>query len=687
MNLYVNPRWASSTLALSNTAYIDCGAPAILSNFTSFTIEAWVNPSNINGFQAIAGNNDNATGGQYQLFLSDGYVIAYVGIAPYVIQSASPISTNTWHHIATTFDGKNLILYVDGVIVAQNTFSGVMSTKSTNVFIGAGSQSTQPVWFFQGQIGRVMIWNSARDKESVLNDAVLINVYNATQNADLILYTDFSVMPTVDGSGNNIPLTYKNGAQYSFNVPSVLLTSGAYVDCGIFSDYSRPGNLPYTIEGWFFPTVASSGTLISYGKNQLWEYQVLHQNNQVVARRNSDTLQIVSNSAVIPNSYYHFAVTYDDTVKALSLYINGNLQCVDYFPAGVAAVTGGSVLVGAQFNNSGVPTGFFNGSIQNLRIWNVCLEQSEVFQWMSNDVVTDTRLISNYDFTVNPPIDTTDKALLGLKNGAVQTLQQVNVGITDPIAQIGVIKSINAVYLNQEDESPVAPPTNVSFAASPVVFSADHREESWKQFDTGNNHANQRKRFDAAYDKAQQLMNKDPRLSKVFTRTDIDGVTRIVHHGLKGDTLMYEAATDAVSDCILWWIQFVYLLTVGFLQAVGLAPTTGNIATKIYNLVRGNTAAMNAITSLTGKTLTASAGITFIGVVYQQGLMWTIMKFVFTSAGWYALFWVLKKVIAIVTGLEAAALLAGFIVWASQLTILSLNYNSKCGSTLTTVNI
>jgi hypothetical protein len=63
------------------------------------------------------------------------------------------------------------------------------------------------------------------------------------------------------------------------------------------------------------------------------------------------------------------------------------------------------------------------------------------------------------------------------------------------------------------------------------------------------------------------------------------------------------------------------------------------------------------------------------------------MKFVFTSAGWYALFWVLKKVIAIVTGLEAAALLAGFIVWASQLTILSLNYNSKCGSTLTTVNI
>ena len=174
-------------------------------------------------------------------------------------------------------------------------------------------------------------------------------------------------------------------------------------------------------------------------------------------------------------------------------------------------------------------------------------------------------------------------------------------------------------------------------------------------------------------------MEANPNLSKVFTRTDANGLTRIVHHGLKGDTLVYEGAIGAESDCTLWWIQFIFQITVGFFQALGLLPTTGNIATRIYNLVRANQAVMNAITSLTGKVITATSAIGIMGVIYNQGLAWTIIKFVLTSAGWYALFWILRKVIAIVTGLEAAALLAGFIVWASQLTILSLKYNTTCG--------
>jgi hypothetical protein len=53
-----------------------------------------------------------------------------------------------------------------------------------------------------------------------------------------------------------------------------------------------------------------------------------------------------------------------------------------------------------------------------------------------------------------------------------------------------------------------------------------------------------------------------------------------------------------------------------------------------------------------------------------------------TAAGWWTLAWILKKVIAIVTGLEAAELLAGFIVWATQLTNLSLNHQSSCPSML-----
>lgn len=692
-NIILAPRWTSTALQLANTAYIDCGTPTVLSNLTSFTLEVWVNPASLSGFQALVGNVDNNIGGQYQLFINNGYVYAYVGIAPYLIQSPQPITANAWHHLAATFDGtsKLLTLYVDGNAVASQTFSGTLPRSGANTLIGAGLQNNLPTWYLQGQIGRVMIWNSVRDAEAILNDSVQVSIYKATETPDLVLYTDFSVMPAVDGSGNDIQLNFKNGAQYLLSVPSVVMgNQNGYVDCGSYEDYSIPGNAPYTLEGWFFPEAAQTGTLVSYGKGSQWEYQVVYENSQLIARRNSDALQIVSSQALPINSYYHFAVTYDGNTKALSLYVNGNLQTVEYFPSPVTAVPGGNVLVGAQYAANGSPSQFFQGAVQNLRIWNVCLEQSEIFQWMFNDIVNDNRLVSNYDFTVNPPVDTTDRAVLQLQNGAVQTLQTLGVPPTEPIAMLGIAQSINAIYLNQNVEQPV-PPTpaeDFAFVPQPELFSTAHKEASWNDFvahmriaGDEDSKARFRNQFEEAFARARDMMDANPDLKKVFTRIDENGMTRVIYHGVRGDMIAYEGAIGAVSDCTLWWISFIYMITVGFFQALGLLPTTGNIATRIYNLIRNNATAWNALNSLAGRTITASAAISFMGVIYSEGLMWTIIKFVLTSAGWYALFWILRKVIAIVTGLEAAAILAGFIVWASQLTIQSLKYNSSCGST------
>jgi hypothetical protein len=688
MNLLLAPRWASSSLLFAGQATIDAGNNSVLKNLTSFSLEAWICPANLTGFQSIISNFDNGAG-QYQLYLSDGYVVAFAGIAPYVIQSPTAITANTWHHLAATFDGTSgtLTLFIDGNQVAQAILTGSLPTAAENTLIGVAAQNGFPTWFFQGQMGRISIWNSVRSAEDILNDSVQVNIYKATENTDLVLHVDFSQMPSVDSSGNNNVLS-QSGTQYLFNVPSVVLGNSGYVNCGSYPEYSLPGNAPYTIEGWFFPGANNVGTLVSYGLNGQWEYQVRYQNNQVFARRNSDALQIASGASVVPGSYYHFAMTYDNSVNALSLYINGNLQCVDYFPSAVTGVPNGQVLIGAMTAANGGQNDFFGGSIQNLRLWNICLEQSEIYQWMFNDVLNDTRLISNYDFTVNPPIDTTDTSQLQLLGGAAQQLQMLPIPLTDPIAQLGIPKSINAIYLNQNPETPIPPtamPQAIQYTEKPELFSEEHKEKSWSDFvafarlkDNDEKKPRFRKRFEDAYQKAQESMQANPKLKQVFTRTDIGGVTRIVHHGIKGDTLVYQGAVGAVSDCTLWWIQFVFALTVGFYQALGLLPTTGDIATRIYNLVRNNASAWAALTSLAGKSITATAAISFMGVVYKQGLMWTLIKFILTSAGWYALFWVLRKVIAIVTGLEAASILAGFIVWAAQLTQLSLQYSSKC---------
>lgn len=692
MSIVLAPRWGSSSLQLTDNAYVQCSTSEVLSNINDFSLEVWVNPSNLSGFQALLGNADNATGGQFQLYLSDGFVVAYVGMAPFVIMSPEKIAANSWQHIASTFDGSTntLTLYVNGTQVATQSFGGKLPQAGSNTLIGAINQDGNPTWHLQGQIGRIMVWDSVRSPEDILNDSVQVEIYQAVENKHLLLYVDFSTLPNTDSSGNNVTLNYHD-ANYLFNVPSVILGDDGYAQSGPNPQQSLPGNLPYTIEGWFFPQPGNNGTLVSFGDDTQWEYQVCYQDNQVIGRRNSDSLQIQTNHAIVPNSYYHFALTYDDRVKTLSLYINGNLQTTTYFPNAVKAVPNGRLLVGAQLGTGNVATDFFGGSIQNIRLWDVCLEQSEIFQWMFNDVISDNRLIANFDFTVEPPVDATDNATLSLHGSAIANIQSLPIQPTESVALLGLPKSINAIYLNQTAE-PIVPPINspgFAFCPQPKLFTADHKQASWldivKHLNIDNDqHQKQhyRAKFDQSFASAQTIMDANPQLKAVFTRTDAVGMTRIIHHGIRGDTLVYEGAIGAESDCTLWWIQFVFQLTVGFYQALGLIPATGNIANRIYNLIRENPTAWNALTSLAGKAITATSAIGFMGVLYEQGLMWTVIKFVLTSAGWYALFWVLKKVIAIVTGLEAAAVLTGFIVWAAQLTILSLNHNDACGTGL-----
>ena len=153
----------------------------------------------------------------------------------------------------------------------------------------------------------------------------------------------------------------------------------------------------------------------------------------------------------------------------------------------------------------------------------------------------------------------------------------------------------------------------------------------------------------------------------------------MIYHGPRGDCVILTAPAGSIDDCTLWWIQFIYMVTVGLLQVVGLVPSNANIARRIYTLVSQNPAVVRAIQTLAGQTITATSALGLVGVIYQQGLFWPILKFAMTSAGWWALARILAQIIALVTGVEAAVMLAGFVVWAGQLTILSTKYRGSCG--------
>ncbi len=76
-----------------------------------------------------------------------------------VIGTASATGQRRWTHVAPTYDGANLRLYVNGVQVATTRRSTSAITTSTGALrIGGNS-----VWseYFQGRIDEVRIYNRA----------------------------------------------------------------------------------------------------------------------------------------------------------------------------------------------------------------------------------------------------------------------------------------------------------------------------------------------------------------------------------------------------------------------------------------------------------------------------------------------------------------------------------------------
>ncbi|MBK9258682.1 MAG: LamG domain-containing protein [Polyangiaceae bacterium] len=683
------PRFGSTALSLANSAYVDCDNPTSLNGLASYTLEAWVIPSNLAGFQAVVGKVNLNVAAEYQLYLSDGYAVAYINTPPYVIMAPDPIDTDKWHHLACTYDAnaQQLVLYVDGVPVKSGTFAPVSAPTAAPVYIGASCAMNTPNWFFQGQIGRVQIWNRARSKEEILNDSVQVTPVAPVADPHLAAYLDFSMLPPRDHSGNLVPLTFKNDAGLTLSVPGVQLANQGYVDCGDGADLNFPNGAPFTLEGWFRPA-GGAGTLVSKWQAAGPQYRVVYTSNgRLQASRGADTIETAP-GLLQDGDYHHFGFSFDDKTRTLALYVDGNLQATKYASTSNPAANTAHLLIGAG-TTSGTAGDYFNGEVQNLRVWNVALAQDDLRQWMYNDPVTDPHLVAAFDFSVTPPVDNTDQHTVTLMGPASIGVASFPLDISSRLVTIGPPNSFNANYFSQQVETFDAPPPPVDVAqGQPRIepFTPEFQEKIWKDFITAHppkdaeTEAALRSAFESEYRRAEEMMQADPRLGRVITRVEEGGMVRLIHHGVHGDVVIYEGAAGAVSDCTLWWISFIWQLTIGFLQALGLLPPMGNISSRVYNLLIKNSAVVAAMGSVVGKAISSTVALGVMWVVWKQGLMWPLIKLALTSAGWWTLAWVLKKAIACVTGLEAAELLAGFIVWAAQLTRLSLQYPGSCGA-------
>jgi hypothetical protein len=77
------------------------------------------------------------------------------------------LPANTWSHLAGTYDGTTLRLYVNGVQVASRAQTGSIATTTDPLQIGGDSFFGQ---YFQGTIDEFRIYNRALTATEIQND-------------------------------------------------------------------------------------------------------------------------------------------------------------------------------------------------------------------------------------------------------------------------------------------------------------------------------------------------------------------------------------------------------------------------------------------------------------------------------------------------------------------------------------
>jgi len=217
--------------------------------------------------------------------------------------------------------------------------------------------------------------------DAIINNLGNIIDSNGVPNTDANSVTDDSqgIGGSQDGNINSCPV------QIDFD------GANDYVDFGDNHDFTGA----FSLEAWVLQeTAVTTGTIISKGDckagvgNKRGYHLVLNNSKPNLTWYNnagSVQMNIVSPYAITNNRWYHIAATYDGAVA--KLYVDG-VEVISGSSANQPVNVSEKCILGASFNSDTptVPKHYFNGFIDEVRIWNVGLSPNQIHEMMNQEI-------------------------------------------------------------------------------------------------------------------------------------------------------------------------------------------------------------------------------------------------------------------------------------------------------------
>jgi len=148
--------------------YIDCGYDSAM-NVANVTLEAWVRPSAVaDGVYCIMGRRSAGVHPytlNYQIASSGSYRRIGFTCGAFTYWGTVNLTVDDWNHVVATYNGSNLILYVNGVEDRKEIETGSLPTGTAKFLIA-------DAWGYQrckGSIDEPRLYDAALSPANVLN--------------------------------------------------------------------------------------------------------------------------------------------------------------------------------------------------------------------------------------------------------------------------------------------------------------------------------------------------------------------------------------------------------------------------------------------------------------------------------------------------------------------------------------
>ncbi len=201
----------SSSLSLDGSTESGAAGNINLSG-SALSMEGWIKPSSFKSaspyISSLWGTEVSDSNSAF-LRLGDANIannklqfVVSINNVQQKLTAATALNANTWYHVAATYDGSSMKIYINGVLDASKSQTG--SVSSTGAFNVGYLYNTSRN--FNGKVDEVRVWKRALSQTEISQNMCNVTL-PATSLAAYWKFNEGSGSSVQDSSGNGITLT------------------------------------------------------------------------------------------------------------------------------------------------------------------------------------------------------------------------------------------------------------------------------------------------------------------------------------------------------------------------------------------------------------------------------------------------------------------------------------------------